>query len=140
MVRRAIGALAVAALLAACGGGGAAEDAPSLDYVVGRDVFTTCAACHGAEGTGGVGPALATVLETFPACEDHVEWINLGSEGWKETHGETYGAQDKPIAGAMPSFSTTFSEKEIRQVALYERMRFGGADEATEAVACGLGS
>lgn len=126
------------AVLAACGGSTPAADGPSADYLGGRDTYGTCAACHGKAGTGGVGPAFASVLETWPSCEDHVEWVSLGSNGWKEAHGDTYGATDKPITGGMPSFAT-LTDEEIRRVALYERVRFGGADEATEAVACGLG-
>ena len=111
----------------------------SEDFAGGRDTFGTCAACHGADGTGGVGPAFASVRETFPDCETQIEWVRLGSTGWQEEHGATYGATGKPVNGGMPSFAK-LDDREIRQVVLYERVRFGGADEVTEAEACGLAS
>ncbi len=129
------GAVALLAVVAACAA--PAAEGPS-DFAGGREVFATCAACHGAEGTGGVGPALDSVRETFPDCETQVEWVQLGSSGWTDSYGETYGSTDKPVNGGMPGFSTMEVE-EIRQVVLYERVRFGGADEATETLACGLG-
>lgn len=107
------------------------------DHLAGRTIFRTCASCHGKEGQGGVGPALTRVLATFPDCADHVEWIRLGSDGWLEERGDTYGANN-PVEGGMPSFGDALDESEIRQVALYERVRFGGSDEATERAACGL--
>lgn len=106
------------------------------DYLAGRTVYQTCASCHGKDGEGGTGPALTGVLETFPDCADHVEWIRLGSDGWLEEKGTTYGA-DNPVEGGMPSFGGSLDESELRQIALYERVRFGGSDEDTERVACG---
>ncbi len=105
--------------------------------MAGRDIYATCAACHGGEGTGGVGPALASVRLTFPTCDEHVSWIELGSAGWQDSFGETYGATAKPVTGGMPSFAG-LSELERSQVAYYERVRFGGADPTQEAAACGL--
>lgn len=52
--------------------------------------------------------------------------------------GETYGATDKPVVGAMPSFEESITAEQVRQVALYERVRFGGMELETEKEACGL--
>jgi mono/diheme cytochrome c family protein len=114
------------------------------NLAAGGDIFTaSCAACHGAAGEGGVGPAMAggAVLETFPAgsCSTHIEWVTLGSNGWPDP---TYGAQNKPVGASgaiMPPWGSTLSEEEIAQVVLYERVALGGEDQATAATDCGLG-
>ena len=55
-----MGALA----LVACAGG----DLPEGDIAAGEQVFAdTCAACHGADGTGGIGPSL---LDEVPDASD----------------------------------------------------------------------
>jgi len=121
------------AILSACSGTGPTDP----DWLAAREVFGTCATCHGTAGEGGVGPALATVRETFPECDTHKQWISLGSELWKEQVGDTYGATSKPVAGRMPAFDQ-LSEEELAQIAVYERVRFGEADLETERQACGL--
>ncbi len=103
----------------------------------GSDVFVTCAACHGKTGGGGVGPALTSVLETFPDCETHMKWIRLGSEGWKAEVGPTYGESDSPITQVMPSFDR-LDDEALRRIAMYERVRFGGGELESERSACGL--
>lgn len=105
----------------------------------GRSTFATCAACHGSDGAGGIGPALTAVRETFPDCETHIRWIRLGSKRWSEEVGPTYGAADTVIEGTpMPSFDS-LSDVEIRRIAMYERVRFGGGELESERTACGLG-
>lgn len=126
--------LCLGAALAGCAGAGPSDS----DYLEGRDIYATCAACHGKQGEGGAGPALTDVLVTFPDCQEQQRWISLGSARWKEEVGETYGATDKPIAGAMPSFEESLTANQVRQAALYERVRFGGLDLETEKEACGL--
>jgi hypothetical protein len=79
------------------------------------------------------------VLTTFPQCADHRRWIALGSEGWRDEVGDTYGATDEPVDGGMPAFGDELSLERIQQAALYERVRFGGADLLSEKAACGLG-
>jgi mono/diheme cytochrome c family protein len=107
-----------------------------VDYFgQGGAIFTQCAACHGAAGEGGAGPAMANgaVLTTFPAgqCTTQMEWVTLGSAGWPDP---TYGATNKPVGGVglMPSFGATLSEQQIASVVVYERVQFGGEplDEA----------
>lgn len=134
------GRVALAALLlltSACSAGGVSDDDP---LAVGRQVYSDlCTACHGPNGEGGVGPALAGVRDTFPACQDHVRWVELGSLGWKDEVGPTYGATGKPVAGAMPGFATTLTPEEILSVVQFERVRYGGADAGATASECGGG-
>ncbi len=111
---------------------------PDADMLGGREVYVTCAACHGTTGTGAAGPALAEVRETFPDCDSHMRWIRLGSEGWKNQVGPTYGTQDKPVDQVMPPFDA-LDDQALRRIAMYERVRFGGGDLETERAACGLG-
>src|SRR5690606_12914088 len=101
-------------------------------------VYATCAACHGATGTGGVGPALAEVIATFPDCETHIHWVRLGSERWKSEVGPTYGSGDAPIDQVMPSFAA-LADGAPREVAMCERGRFAGGVVEAEREACGLG-
>ena len=129
MSRRTLGLLLViAVVVVSCGG---TSRTPLL--ADGRILYTSngCAACHGSAGEGGAGGPLADVVRTFPQCSEHVEWVELGSAGWVETKGDTYGSAGKPITGEMPSFSPRMTEKEIRTVATYERVEFGGLDEET---------
>lgn len=113
----------------------------SDNFGLGGAVYAAqCVACHGAGGGGGAGPALSggAVLVTFPSgsCSDHVSWIGFGSAGWPEA---TYGATGKPVAGGMPGFGSSLSELELAQVALYERVAFGGEDLMEAEAECGLG-
>jgi hypothetical protein len=77
------------------------------------------------------------VLEAFPApaCASQIEWIALGSSDWPDA---TYGANDTPVAGGMPGFEGRLTDLEIAQVALFERVEFGGLDVETAEAACGL--
>jgi hypothetical protein len=101
-------------------------------------VDAACQACHGAAGEGGAGPALASgaVTDTFPTCDDHIEWVALGTTGWGQERGPTYGANNKTVGGfgLMPGFDGGLTPQEIAAVVLYERVTFGGLD-ATEAEA-----
>jgi len=98
-----------------------------------------CQNCHGSDGGGGIGPAFGggAVVETFPLCVDHIAWVSLGTTGWREEVGDTYGAQAKPVGGGglMPSYQDAgLTAEEIAAVVLFERVTFGGLD-ATEAEA-----
>lgn len=105
----------------------------------GRSVYgDRCSTCHGNRGQGGVGPKLSGVRETWPDCDDHQEWIALGSEAWKVEHGPTYGANDAPIDDAMPAHAESLTALEIASVAAFERVEYGGGDAATELAACGI--
>lgn len=110
------------------------------NVLLGAEIYAaSCAVCHGDAGQGGAGPGLAggAVLETFPegSCDSHIEWVTLGSAGWPD---DTYGAQNKPVAGGMPPAGLTLTEEEIARVVLYERVSLGGQDEAVGEEDCGL--
>lgn len=96
---------------------------------MGSEVFTAngCGGCHGATGGGGVGPAFSSgaIVETFPNPADQIQWIRLGSEGWKTENGDTYGAQPKPVAGGMPSFSS-LTTQDLMVVVRHVRENLGG--------------
>ncbi len=135
MIARSVVALLVGALL----GSACADAAPAdPDYLAGRTIFRTCANCHGPSGEGGAGPALPGILDTFAACSDHVEWIRLGSDRWLAEVGSIYGDREQPVAGGMPSFAEALTETEIRQIAYYERVRFGELDPSPARADCGL--
>lgn len=105
----------------------------------GRSLFTGkgCSSCHGGVGQGGVGPAMSGLPETFSSCADQIEWVTLGSARWLRERGATYGDPGKPVRGGMPSFGERLSDEELRTVITYERVAFGGLDEATVRLDCG---
>ncbi|HEY7704155.1 MAG TPA: c-type cytochrome [Acidimicrobiia bacterium] len=124
-----------ALLLGACSAP-AGDLPPPLE--AGRDVFrSVCSTCHGDSGQGLSGPSLDGVLETFPACDDQLKWIMLGSEEWKSEVGPTYGAQDKAITEIMPGFASSLSETQVEQVAAYVRAAFGEEEQTTAMSGCG---
>ncbi len=112
-------------------------------FAIGEELYTQrCASCHGGNGAGGAGPALAggAVLATFPAgqCVGHADWVALGSEAWPEP---TYGALAKPVGGFganMPGFGDILDEQDIAAVTLYERVFFGNQPLPESLNDCGL--
>lgn len=122
-------------------GGGAGGG--TTDFVaLGGDLYagnvtpaSTCSGCHGANGEGGVGPALGGVLTTFGACEDHIEWVTLGSAGF-EAEG-TYGDTNKVVNGGMPPHGS-LTEEQVAAVTAFERVRFGGQNPDEALADCGL--
>ena len=134
---RALLAAMVIGVLAGCASGPESLGDPDLD--AGREIYgRICSSCHGGTGTGASAPALTSVLETFPECDTHRRWVTLGSERWQEEVGAVYGAQGKEITAIMPSFEAVLTEEEIRQVAAFERVRFGGGEMAAVLADCGL--
>ena len=124
-----------------CDGGEYGVDDVS-NFSIGATVYEeSCAVCHGADGGGGAGPAMAggALLGAFPetACGNQIEWVSLGSSNWPDA---TYGANGKPVAGGMPGFEGQLTELEIAQVVLFERVEFGGLDLVTAEPACGFTS
>ena len=91
-----------------------------------------CSGCHGAEGGGGIGPALADgeVHTTFTSIEDQVVWIAKGSA--LVGTGNPYSSADSPrprlVAGQMPGFGSEsanpLTAEELVAVTLYERAEF----------------
>lgn len=86
-----------------------------------------------------MGPPLSVVVATFPDCETQVQWISLGAARWRTEVSPTYGTQEKEITGAMPSFQPTLTDAQIRQVAAFERSRYGSSDQQAALTDCGLG-
>lgn len=97
-----------------------------------------CAGCHGATGGGGTGPALSggAVLETFPNRADQLLWVYGGSQAWPS---ETYGAQDKPVAGGMPGFGANLTPEELFLIVRYEREVLSGEDVTAGGATLGEG-
>jgi mono/diheme cytochrome c family protein len=84
------------------GDGGAATSSPG-----GQIYEANCASCHGADGSGGIGPKLAgEVADAFPDIEDQIALVTDGR-------------------GSMPSFDGRLTEDEIRQVVEYTRTELG---------------
>lgn len=121
-------------MLVGCGG----ESTPD-PLRQGRSIYAdTCSVCHGSRGQGGVGPALDQVTATWPDCAEQIEWIALGSDGWKDRHGDTYGATAKPVKGGMPAQGDDLTLAEQRLVATFERVTYGGAPREEALDGCGV--
>lgn len=104
--------------------------------VLGEELYagSGCGGCHGAGGGGGVGPGFTggAIYETFPDFVTHFEWIRLGSAGWQEERGGTYGANEKPVGGGMPGFGEDqLSDHDLLFIVLHERL-LGGENPDTE--------
>ena len=135
IVPRLFASLLLAALVAGCSG---SSEPPELRE--GRAVYgEVCSVCHGARGEGQTAPALTEVITTWPSCADQVEWIALGSDGWKARHGDVYGARRTPVAGGMPAHQDRLTPAEIRLVAAFERTAYGGLDAEVALAECGAG-
>jgi mono/diheme cytochrome c family protein len=136
-VRRFLALALAVVVLAACGGGSESSEIDPIRR--GRTVYgDTCSVCHGAGGQGGVGPSLADVVETWPSCADHIEWVTVGSNAWKKANGDTYGATNRENTGAMPGQGDALSPSEIAAVSAYERVTYGGQDRAEALADCGI--
>ncbi len=104
---------------------------------LGAELFASngCAGCHGATGGGGVGPAFTggAIYQTWPSFVDHFHWVRLGSAGWTQQYGDTYGATDKPVGGGMPGFGPDqVTDGQLAAIILHERLDLGGADPNPE--------
>jgi hypothetical protein len=64
--------------------------------------------------------------------------VTLGSEGWKTVHGTSYGETDNPISAVMPAHGERLTPREIALVASFERVEYGGLEEAAVLDDCGL--
>ena len=98
---------------------------------LGREVYEGnggCAGCHGAEGGGGIGPALVggEVLAAFVDWRDHVIWVVNGSP----PAGQVYNDQGEVSTAGMPANGDKLSAREILAVTYFERVELGGAAEA----------
>jgi len=78
----------------------AGEDSP--DVSAGAVLFaSSCSSCHGPEGEGGIGPALAGGLERFDTTDDVARFVSTG------------------IPGRMPGFETRMTPDQVNAVAHY---------------------
>jgi mono/diheme cytochrome c family protein len=113
MFKRVVNVIEVVALVAAAlfvlflfvGWPGADDGVVAGDATPGATIFSgNCARCHGAEGSGGLGPQLSggAVLDRFPDAADEIEFVTRGR-------------------GGMPAFGGTLSAEEIQQVVQYTR-------------------
>jgi len=99
-----------------------------------------CSGCHGAEGGGGIGPALAggEVHITFTSIEDQMAWIARGSAivGTGELYSSPDSLRERRVAGQMPGYglgaSTELNIEQLLAVPLYERTQLE-PDEDTAA-------
>ena len=99
-----------------------------------------CSGCHGAEGGGGIGPALAggEVHITFTSIEDQMAWIARGSAivGTGEPYSSPDSLRERRVAGQMPGYglgaSTELNIEQLLAVTLYERTQLE-PDEDTAA-------
>ncbi len=106
----------------------------------GRTIYgDMCSVCHGAAGEGQVGPALDAVTETWPQCSDQIEWISLGSDGWRAERGDVYGETEKTVKGGMPAHGDRLTLQELQFVAAFERAQYGGSDTETALRQCRAG-
>jgi mono/diheme cytochrome c family protein len=94
---------AVVMLFANQPSGGGAASSP------GASVFAAnCASCHGADGSGGIGPRLAGKVATkYPDAADEVAVVTGGR-------------------GGMPSFGGDLRDEQIQQVVDFTRNELGG--------------
>ncbi len=91
------------ATFTACGG------VKGSEATSGAEIYgDSCAACHGADGQGGVGPELGNgaVVESFPDEADQLAVVTNGQ-------------------GTMPSFEGTLTEAQIAAVVGYTRDDLG---------------
>ena len=126
---------------------GMLEPPPSDELVLadnGATVYSTCASCHGADGSGSAtGRQLndGEVLLTFPAkpgfdgLAHHLSWVYNGTADTKRLGFDYYGDPDRPdgqrevdsFASGMSGFSN-LSLEDLVSVVYYERVVHGGLD------------
>lgn len=107
----------------------------------GQVLYGKCAGCHGGDGGGGAGRQLSNmeVLKTFPAIEDHLRWMEFGTEKYKAAGIKVYGnpnreggAHQTGSYGVMPGWAGELTPDEILAVTCYVRYDLGGAEEDSE--------
>lgn len=99
-----------------------------------------CSGCHGGEGGGGIGPALAggEVHVSFTSIEDQMEWVLQGSAvvGTGEPYTSDDSTRPRSVAGQMPGYSAgNARELDVEQllaVVLYERTQLEPDEELAE--------
>jgi mono/diheme cytochrome c family protein len=70
------------------------------DVSAGVELFaSSCSGCHGPQGEGGIGPALAGGLERFETVEDVARFVSTG------------------VPGRMPGFETRMTPDQVNAIA-----------------------
>ena len=121
---------------------------PDTDELVladnGAIAYSTCASCHGADGSGSAtgrqlndGELLLTfgLAPDFDGLAHHLSWVYLGTAGTKRLGLDFYGNPDRPggqrevdsFANGMSGFSN-LSLEDLVSVVYYERVVHGGLD------------
>jgi cytochrome c oxidase subunit 2 len=78
-------------------------------YARGEEVYLqSCAACHGVDGKGGVGPSMVGTAITTGPMQGHVDVLVNGVQG-----------------SAMQAFGNQLSELDLAAVVTYERNAWG---------------
>ena len=91
------------------------------------------------QGQGqGAFPALTSILNVFGSCSDHIEWVTLGSAGFTAAGRATFGDNNQPVNGGMPSWGQTLSDQQIAEVVAFERVRLAGGNQDQVLADCGL--
>ena len=110
----------------------------------GATVYSTCASCHGADGSGTAtgrqlsdGELLLTfgTEPGFDGLAHHLSWVYLGTSGTKRLGLDIYGNPNRPggprevdsFASGMSGFSN-LSLEDLVSVVYYERVVHGGLD------------
>jgi mono/diheme cytochrome c family protein len=97
---------------------------------LGAATYNTCAACHGGQGEGGVGPQLSggKVLQTFPKFADQLYWVMEGTQGFQQQGLTTYGTGvKKPLGGGnMPAWGDALTADKLIGVVRHEREKLSG--------------
>ena len=97
-----LGALAVSCADDSASGGGAEADGAAL-------YEANCATCHGADGQGGIGPAIPSekLVSNYPEIEDQIARVGAGG-------------------GGMPVYNDVLTEEELEAVVEYTREELPG--------------
>ena len=103
-------------------------------------VEAQCSGCHGAEGGGGIGPALegGEVHITFTSIEDQMAWILRGSTivGTGNNYASADSVRERPVSGQMPGYgidgTMSLDVEQLLAVTLFERTQLE-PDEDTAA-------
>ncbi len=112
---------------------------------IGAEQYGACAACHGANGGGGVGYQFSggEVLATFPNIEDQLRYVYWGTGQYNLAAVEIYGNPERDGGphvtnglGVMPQQGSEagggLTDYEILGVVCHERYALGGADPDDE--------
>lgn len=101
----------------------------------GAALYSPCATCHGADGSGGVGRKFkdGEVIKTFPNIAGQLAYVRGGDAG---NDNKPYGNPDReggqhvgPYNGAvMPAFAK-LTDKELLEVVRHERETLGGEEK-----------